>query len=80
MSAVVFIQCGVGSAVTYVERAVPSANYAEVTEAGYLRLKTGGGGYTEGEHAGLFKQWDHVVIDQRWLRGPGGRFVSKENR
>lgn len=77
MSAEVYILAADGQ---YLRRNVPAANHAEVTPQGYLLLKTGGGGYTDGEHAGLFKQWDHVVIDQRWLRGPGGKFVSKENR
>lgn len=57
---------------------VPDANYVRVLESGYLELRCGTDGYSE--MAGLFKNWNHVVIKQRWLRGPGGRFVSKENR
>lgn len=72
MSATVYITCKDG---TFMARDVPSANHAQVDGAGRLLLST----RQYGEHAGLFKQWDHVVIDQRWIRGHDGKFVSKEN-
>ena len=78
MSATVYIQCGAGSSTTYIERSVPQANYATIDRGGNLVLYCGIDGC--GPQAGLFKQWDHVVIDQRWVRDPNGRFVSKENR
>lgn len=80
MSARVAIQCGIGSpndAEEYIYVACPDANHAHVNDKGHLVLSVQD---SYSEMAGYFKQWDHVVINQRWLRGPGGRFVSKENR
>lgn len=58
---------------SYMTREVPDANNAEVTEHGHLKLRT----RQSGEHAGLFKQWDHVVIRQDRLRDEHGRFVKR---
>lgn len=71
MSATVYISCQDG---TFMSRTVPNGNHADITRDGHLLLTTG----PYGQHAGLFKQWDHVVINQRYLKGPDGRFVSKE--
>lgn len=68
MSAVVYLLTAERQ---YMSRSVPEANHAEVTDAGYLRLLT----TSYGQHAGLFKQWDHVVITPN--RGPDGRFTKK---
>jgi hypothetical protein len=68
MSAIVYI---LDSERGYMSRQVPAANHAEVTSAGHLQLST----TSYGQHAGLFKQWDHVVITPD--RGPDGRFIKK---
>lgn len=78
MSATVYIQgtnCTPKSDEDFIARECPAANHAYVNEAGHLVLHCGTDSYSE--LAGLFKQWHHVVIDQRWLRGPGGRFVKR---
>lgn len=70
MSATVYIMT---DSRQYMPREVPDANAAEVTRDGHLLLRT----RDYGEQAGLFKQWDHVVISPARLRDEHGRFVKR---
>jgi hypothetical protein len=60
----------------YIPREVPDANSAEVSREGHLILRT----RDYGEQAGLFKQWDHVVINPARLRDEHGRFAKRDAR
>lgn len=79
MSAVVYIKepfTGADNETRFYAVEVPQGNHARVNDDGHLVIETRS---TWGkEQAGLFTDWDHVVIDQRWLRGSDGRFISKE--
>jgi hypothetical protein len=56
------------------EVTVPTANHSSVNREGHLSLSA----TQYGDTLAIFKSWEYFVIDPPVLRGPGGRFIKKE--